>query len=274
MAPPPGYANGMDLFECFNYCFDLGRIFIFYYVEPKLKTVDNYKDKFNSWTLFKENVTILKRKMKTDRLNYDELKHFVQPVQNELDTFGVNVLRLHDFIQYGNTLNHSSIRSTEEQLEHLDYLLQYEFSTKFIHRDLARTMINLLKQTRLRRSVNWSQISTILFALLTIYSRASFFFYSSPRCISISQDKGRLLCNYFQLFRREDLKSIHVHRIVLFLLVRVCTKEKTQTSIRTPLHTSTRASTSRKSLLIHWSSPLSPLSPLEQMKGICADHRS
>lgn len=143
----------MDLLECFNYCFDLSRLFIYYYIEPTLKKLNEYKDQFNTWTRFKEKVTILKRQIKTDQQNDDELQHFVQPLQNQLDSVGVDVIQLHDLIQNRNTLNHSSIRSTEEQQEYLDYLFEYEFSTKFLHRDLAKTMITLLKQTRLKRYV-------------------------------------------------------------------------------------------------------------------------
>ena len=60
----------MDLVECFNYSFDLAQLFISYYVEPHLKAMDAYKVKYKNWALFKEEVSILRRRVNTPVVVY------------------------------------------------------------------------------------------------------------------------------------------------------------------------------------------------------------
>ncbi len=45
----------MDLSECFNYSFDLSHLFVYYYVEPHLEKLDQYKNDYYNWRLFNEN---------------------------------------------------------------------------------------------------------------------------------------------------------------------------------------------------------------------------
>jgi hypothetical protein len=82
------------------------------------------------------------------------LENFVEPLQKELNALNIDVIRLHDLIHNRHLLNHRKIRSTAEQQDFIDELDQYKFSTKFIYHDLTKTMIDLLKQTQLRKYEN------------------------------------------------------------------------------------------------------------------------
>jgi hypothetical protein len=96
----------------------------------------------------------LKREIKDGKQSQIVLQGFVQPLQKELDVTNINILRLHDLVRERNSLNHQKPRSSHEQQDFFNYLDKYQFSSKFIYRDLTQTMIDLLKQTELRRYVN------------------------------------------------------------------------------------------------------------------------
>lgn len=146
----------LDLSECYSYAFDLANLFIFYHIDPVLKRLSNYKSRYGNWKLFKEELSILKRNIKSGKRHPDDLENFVEPLQNELKSHNldVNIIELHDLIQNRNALTHGKMRSKEEQEEFMDLIDEYEFSPKFMYNDLVRIMTNQLKQTQLKRYKN------------------------------------------------------------------------------------------------------------------------
>ena len=146
----------LDLSECYNYAFDLANLFVFYHVEPLLKSLPHYKSRYGNWKLFKEELTVLKRNIKSGKRHPDELENFVRSLQNELTlrTVDINVVRLHELIQNRNALANGKMRSKEEQEEFMDLVDGYDFSPKFKYNDLVRIMWDQLKQTQLKRYTN------------------------------------------------------------------------------------------------------------------------
>ncbi|CAF3424301.1 unnamed protein product [Rotaria socialis] len=144
----------MDISECYNYSFDLVKLFVFYYIEPLLKNMNAYKPQYKDWNLMKNEISVLKRKLKNNEINEIDLENFVNPLQNELNKINVNILNLHDLIQQRHTQTHQSIRSKEEQEDFLDILENFKFSDKFIHRDLVVNLFNLVRKQKLKRYVN------------------------------------------------------------------------------------------------------------------------
>lgn len=142
----------IDLNECFNYSFDVARLFINYYIAPELRVLNQYKH-YNTWALFNEHVTNL-RKQITDENTEKVLNDFVQPLQAKLNVFNINILSLHQLIQRRNFLTHHYIRSSSEQKSFIQSLEEYNFSCKIEHRTLVQQMLQLLKNTKLKRFVN------------------------------------------------------------------------------------------------------------------------
>ncbi|CAF1469687.1 unnamed protein product [Rotaria sordida] len=140
----------MDLSESFNFAYDLSQLFIFYYIAPLLKEINDYKADFSTWTLVNEQLTIMKRKIKNAELNSTALINFVAPLQKELDKYNIDILSLHELIHSRYLSNHQQICSPAEQEDFIDHLAEYKFTTKFIYYDLTKTMIHLLKQTSLK----------------------------------------------------------------------------------------------------------------------------
>ena len=121
-----------------------------------LKKLSKYGKSYSNWSLFKEELTNIKRKVKKGEQNSNDLRSFVEPLQKELDSLNIaiDVLRLHDLIQNRNTLAHEKKRSVQEQEDFMDLIISYSFSSKFMYNDLIQTMINQLKRTTLKRYTN------------------------------------------------------------------------------------------------------------------------
>jgi hypothetical protein len=112
------------------------------------------KSKYGNWTLFKKQLSIIKRKIKEGKQNSSDLQYFVEPIQKEPDSLNitVDVIRLHDLIQNRNALTHyEKTRPKEEQEDFIDLLCVYQFSDKFMYSDLVQIMINQLKQITFKR---------------------------------------------------------------------------------------------------------------------------
>ena len=144
----------MDLAECYNYSFDLICLFIFYYIKPLLKTIDVYKQNYNTWNLVKEEISSLKRKVENGQINSNDLQKFIEPLQKELHKINVDVLVLHEVVRSRHFQVHQHIRSVAEQQDFIDTLETYEFSLNFLHRDFVKHLLNLVKSQKLKRYVN------------------------------------------------------------------------------------------------------------------------
>jgi hypothetical protein len=149
-------ADHVFVSEFVNFSSDLSRLFIHYHVEPFLKTIAEYREKYATWQSFKGRLTVMKREMKEGRIPQSELDQFVAPLQDKLTSLNmeINVLQLHELINQRNTMTQESIRTIEEQQKFLDHLDEYTFTQKFIYEHMAKQMLALLKETQLRRFVN------------------------------------------------------------------------------------------------------------------------
>ena len=95
----------------------------------------------------------MKREIRKDGKDENELQLFIKPRQEELHIFNIDILKLHDMIQSRHTISHQNIHSTKEQENFIEFVLEYQFSPKFVHNDLAKTIIHLLNKTKSNRYV-------------------------------------------------------------------------------------------------------------------------